>query len=110
MNIKIKVVYLQNKQLNINKMNRKELLSANLSEEKNVTTAVTNTLAKDAKFIKKAKRDLEDQIEDAEEKLEERLASNAPLDKSTVEVLYSNLITHKEKLALYEKFEKEVLA
>jgi len=91
-------------------MNRKELLSANLSEEKNVTTVVTNTLAKDAKFIKKAKRDLEDQIEDAEEKLEERLSSNTPLDKSVVEVLYDSLIGLKATLALYEKFEKEVLA
>lgn len=91
-------------------MNRKELLSANLSEEKNVATVVTNTLAKDAKFIKKAKRDLEDLIEDAEEKLEERLSSNTPLDKSVVEVLYENLIGLKTTLALYEKFEKEVLA
>ncbi|HSE99753.1 MAG TPA: hypothetical protein VLA48_02565 [Nitrososphaeraceae archaeon] len=91
-------------------MNRKELLSANLSEEKNVTTVVTNTLAKDAKFIKKAKRDLEDLIEDAEEKLEERLSSNTPLDKSVVEVLYASLVGLKATLALYEKFEKEVLA
>lgn len=91
-------------------MNRKELLSANLSEEKNVTTVVTNTLAKDAKFIKKAKRDLEDQIEDAEEKLEERLSSNTPLDKSVVEVLFDSLLGLKATLALYEKFEKEVLA
>lgn len=91
-------------------MNRKELLSANLSEEKNVTTVVTNTLAKDAKFIKKAKRDLEDQIEDAEEKLEERLSSNTPLDKSVVEVLFDSLLGLKATLTLYEKFEKEVLA
>lgn len=91
-------------------MNRKELLSVNLSEEKNVTTVVTNTLAKDAKFIKKAKRDLEDQIEDAEEKLEERLSSNTPLDKSVVEVLYDSLLGLKATHALYEKFEKEILA
>lgn len=91
-------------------MNRKELLSANLSEEKNVTTVVTNTLAKDAKFIKKAKRDLEDQIEDAEEKLEERLSSNTPLDKSVVEVLFDSLLGLKATLTLYEKFEKDVLA
>lgn len=91
-------------------MNRKELLSANLSEEKNVTTVVTNTLAKDAKFIKKAKRDLEDRIEDAEEKLEERLSSNIPLDKSVVEVLFDSLLGLKATLTLYDKFEREVLA
>jgi hypothetical protein len=91
-------------------MNRKQLLSASLTEGENVSNVITNTLAKDAKFIKKAKRDLEDQIEDAEEKLEERLSSNTPLDKSVVEVLYDSLIGLKVTLALYEKFEKEVLA
>lgn len=91
-------------------MNRKELLSVSLSEEKNVTTVVTNTLAKDAKFLKKEKRNLEDQIEDAEEKLEERLSSNIPLDKSVVEVLYDSLIGLKATLSLYEKFETEFLS
>jgi len=91
-------------------MNRKSLLENGLTEEKNVTTIVATTLAKDAKFIKKAKRDLEDLIEDAEEKLEERLSSNTPLDKSVVEVLYNKLIELKATVQLYEKFEKEVLA
>ena len=90
-------------------MKRKELLSANLSEEKNVTTVVTNTMAKDTKFIRKAKRDLEDLIEEAEEKLEDRLSSNTPLDKSTIEVLYSGLLDLKSKLTMYEKFEVEIL-
>ncbi len=91
-------------------MNRKEALQGTLTEEKNVTTIVANTLKKDTKFIGKAKRDLEDLIEDAEEALEERLASNTPLDKSTVEVLFAKIIDLKATLALYEKFEKEVLA
>lgn len=91
-------------------MNRKNLLEGTLTEEKNVTTIVATTLAKDAKFIKKAKRDLEDAIEEAEEKLEERLSSNTPLDKSVVEVLYDSLLGLKTTLTLYEKFEKEVLA
>lgn len=90
-------------------MKRKELLSANLSEEKNVTTVVTNTMAKDTKFIRKAKRDLEDLIEEAEEKLEDRLSSNLPIDKSTVEMLFQGLITLKATLKLYEQFEEEVL-
>jgi len=90
-------------------MNRKNLLESSLQEEKNVSTVVANTLTKDAKFIKKAKRDLEDKIEEAEEALEERLSSNTPLDKSTVEVLYSGLLDLKASYALYEKFEKEVL-
>ena len=36
-------------------------------EEKNVTTIVATTLSKDAKMIKKAKRDLEDKIEELAE-------------------------------------------
>jgi hypothetical protein len=91
-------------------MNRKNLLEGALTEEKNVTTIVTTTLAKDAKFIKKAKRDLDDALEEAEEKLEERLSSNAPLDKSTVEVLFAKILDLKASLSLYEKFEAEVLA
>jgi len=91
-------------------MNRKQLLEGNLTEEKNVVTVVTSTLAKDAKALKKAKRDLEDSIEETEEKLEERLSSNTPLDKSVVEVLFSNLRNLKATLSLYEAFEKEFLS
>ncbi len=90
-------------------MNRKSLLQANLVEGQNVTTVISNTLAKDAKFIKKAKRDLEDLIESSEEALEERLASNTPLDKSTVEVLFAQVLELKETVKLYEQFEKEIL-
>lgn len=91
-------------------MTRKEALEGNLTEEKNVTTVVTNTLAKDAKALKKAKRDLEDKIEDAEDVLTERLSSSMPLDKSVVEVTFSNLQDLKATLALYEAFEKEFLS
>jgi len=91
-------------------MKRKDLLESGLTEGQNPTTVVTNTLAKDAKFIKKAKRDLEDAIESAEEALEERLASNTPLDKSTVEVLFAKIIDLKATTKLYEQFESEILA
>lgn len=90
-------------------MNRKELLESSLTEEKNVTTVVTTTLAKDVKALKKAKRDLEDAIEDAEDVLQERLSSSVTLDKSVVEVAYSKLKDLKATLALYESFEKEYL-
>lgn len=90
-------------------MTRKQLLEGNLTEEKNVATVVTNTLAKDAKALKKAKRDLEDKIEDAEDALTERLSSNVPLDKSVVEVTFSNLQDLRATSALYEAFEKEFL-
>ena len=90
-------------------MKRRQLLEGGLTEGQNVTTVVTNTLAKDAKFIKKAKRDLEDQLETAEEALEERLTSNTPLDKSTVEVLFAKILELKETVKLYEQFESEIL-
>ena len=90
-------------------MKRKSLLESGLTEGQNPATVVNNTLIKDAKFIKKAKRDLEDAIESAEEALEERLTSNTPLDKSTVEVLFSKILDLKETVKLYEQFEAEIL-
>jgi alanyl-tRNA synthetase len=86
-------------------MNRKQLLESAMTEEKNVTTVVTVTLKKDVKALSKAKRDLQDYLEEEEEKLEERLSSGTPLDKSVVEVLYSNIVRLKETLKLYEEFE-----
>jgi hypothetical protein len=100
---------LQSKTLKNTKMNRKQLLESSLTEEKNVTTVVAVTLKKDVKALSKAKRDLEDSLEEAEEKLEERLSSGVPLDKSVVEVLYSNLVNLKTTLELYSNFEKEFI-
>ena len=88
---------------------RKQLLEEALTEEKNVATVVTRTLAKDVKALKKARRELEEKIEDAEDLLEERLSSNVTLDKSVVEVTFSNLQDLKATLALYDAFEKEFL-
>jgi hypothetical protein len=90
-------------------MRRKNLLEANLTEGQNVATVVTGVLAKDGKFLRKEKRNLEDSLEEAEEKLEERLTSNAPLDKSTVEVLFSNILDIEAKIKLYQKFESTFL-
>jgi len=90
-------------------MKRKDLLTGTLTENKNADTVVLNTLKKDVKAISKAKRDVSDEIEASEEALEERLGNTIPLDKSVVEVMYSNLVDLKAKLALYESFEKEFL-
>jgi len=90
-------------------MNRKQLLESAMTEQKNVDTVVATTLKKDVKMLNKAKRDLEDQIEEAEEQLEERLSSNTPLDKSVVEVAYSKIKDLKSTLALYKSFESEFL-
>jgi alanyl-tRNA synthetase len=88
-------------------MTRSELLKSAMTEEKNVATVVAGTLKKDVKALSKAKRDLQDYLEEEEEKLEERLSSGTPLDKSVVEVLYSNIVRLKETLKLYEEFETE---
>lgn len=90
-------------------MNRKELLESSLTEDKNVSTIVANTLKRDGKAINKAKRDLQDALEEAEDQLEDRLSNNVPLDKSTVEVVYAKVKDLKDTLALYEAFEKEFL-
>jgi len=90
-------------------MNRKQLLETNLAEDQNVTTVITNILAKDAKAFKKAKRDVEDELETAEEQLEERLSGKSPIAKATIEVTYANVKDLKAKLELYASFEKEFL-
>lgn len=91
-------------------MKRKELLQATLSEEKNVQTVVENTTKADSKFLKREKRNLEDKIEDLEEKLQARLSSAVPLDKSVVESFYNELQTTKSTLDLYNSFEKEFIS
>jgi hypothetical protein len=85
-------------------MTREELLKTGLVEEKNVTTIITNILAKDAKFLKRAKRDLEDQLDEASDKLEERLTSNIPIDASTVLSVYGKIKELEEQLELYASF------
>ena len=91
-------------------MNRKSLLESSLTEDKNVNSVVATTLAKDAKALKKAKRDLEDALEDAEDALKERLSSNIPIDKSVVEVSFLNIKELREVIALYKEFEKEFIS
>jgi len=91
-------------------MNRKQLLESAMTEEKNVNAVVASTLKKDSKFLTKAKRDLEDKLDDVEESIEERLSSNTPLDKSVVEVLFAERESLKASIKLYEDFEKEFIS
>lgn len=90
-------------------MKRKDLLQETLTEDKNVSKVVTNIIRKDAKFLAKAERDIKDKVDELETSLEDRLASDTPLDKSTVEVLYSSLVTQRDLLKLYSDFNKEFL-
>lgn len=86
-------------------MSRKSLLESAMTEEKNVTTVVATTLAKDVKFLKRTKRDLEDAIEDAEEALKLRLSSNTVIDSSVVLVSFAKITELEDQLKLYKSFE-----
>lgn len=83
---------------------RKSLLEATQNGE-NPTTALSNLLTKDVKTLKKAKRDIDDQLEEAEEELLERLSSPTPLDKAVVEITFNKVKGLQEKLELYNEFE-----
>ncbi len=91
-------------------MKRKQLLETTLSEEKNVSVVLETAIKADAKFLKRTKRDLEDKIEDLQERLQNRLSSAEPLDKSVVENLYNELVNTKSTLELYKTFEKEFIS
>jgi len=88
---------------------RKDLLENSLTEEKNVKVLIDATVAADSKFLKREKRNLEDKIEDLEENLKQRLSTNTPIDKSTVESAFNTLKETKATLALYAEFEETYL-
>lgn len=90
-------------------MKRKELLLASLAKEGNVDSIVESTTNKDKKFLKRAKRDLEDKIEELKDQLEERLGSSMPLDKSVIEVTFHSIKDNEATLELYKSFEKEYI-
>ena len=91
-------------------MKRKDQLESAITEEKNVATVVATTLKKDIKVLNKAKRDLQDTLDEAEESLEERLSSSTSLDKSVVEVLFAKIKQLTTTIALYEEFEEKYLS
>lgn len=90
-------------------MNRKSLLEVSLSEEKNVQSVLSITMKADEKFLKRTKQDLNNKLEDLEEKLINRLSSTEPLDKAVVEVLFGEIKELEQTLALYDSFEKKYL-
>jgi hypothetical protein len=90
-------------------MKRVELLKQSLTEDKNVDLTIEKAVKDDKRFINRSARSIEDQIEDQEAKLEERLSSNTPLDASTIESVFGNIKTLKEKLNLYKEFQEKYL-
>lgn len=87
-------------------MKREELLP----QEETKKTAVDAVVAKDKKFIDRTIRTLNDEIEDADDKLKTRLMSNEPIDNSVVDVLYYAIMQKKELKNLYSQFKEEFLS
>lgn len=85
-------------------MKRKDLLNVALNKDENSKVLIDNTAKVDIKFLKRAIRNLTDELEDAESEVERRLSSEVQIDNSTVEVAYGKTITLKSKIALYENF------
>lgn len=81
-------------------MNRKQLITQNLTEEKNVNTVVTATLKKDVKAISKAKRDVEDEIE----KLNESVKNATTLE--ALEWLFTRALNLSNKAMHSGHFQK----
>ena len=90
-------------------MKRSELLLASFSEEKNQESLIKDIQSSDNKFIKRAIRSLEDQIEDLEEELKNRLKSKTPIDDSTILVTYAGIKEKKNTLQLYKDFKEDFL-
>lgn len=63
-------------------------------------------IEKDQKYLRRSIQELQNKIEDHEEKLEERLKSPTPIDDSVVKVLYKTLIDLYDELVLFQSFEE----
>jgi len=90
-------------------MKRKELLEGVLNSQDNVEAVIEAVIKADNKFLVRQKRKIADSVEDLKEELEKRLSVEGAIDSSTVESCYAALEIAREKLELYEKFEKEFL-
>lgn len=85
---------------------RKQLLNTALNTENNLNQLIQEIDKKDKKFLQRKLTALQNEYDDAEESLEQRLSEEAVIDDSVVEVLYGNLVAISEKKGLYESFKK----
>ena len=83
---------------------RRELLNVSLNTENNVEATINQIERADVKFLNRKLTKLQDEAEDAEKALEDRLATNAVIDESVVENLYAEVWKANEKIELYEAF------
>lgn len=85
-------------------MTRQQLLNQQTGE---VSNLISNTIEKDHKFIRRTIQDLDNQIEDAEAVLEERMKSMEPIDASTIKILYKKVIELYSEKELFILFGEE---
>jgi len=90
-------------------MKRKEFLLSSLKKEENVEATIAMIVEKDRKAFKRAKRDVADKIEELEEKIEERLRADTPIDASVVTSMYASLLDARKNLKAFKSFEAEYL-
>lgn len=87
-------------------MKRKEFLNT----EETKVSALDSLLLKECKFLKRRIQSLDDEIEDAEDNLKNRLMDGTPIDESVIEVLYTTVKQLKTQKALYEDFQNTYYA
>lgn len=83
---------------------RKQLLNTALNTENNLNQLIQEIDKKDKKFLQRKLTSLQNEYDDAEEALEQRLSEEGVIDEAVVEVLYGNLVAISEKKYLYESF------
>ena len=84
-------------------MKRKEFLNT----EETKMSALDSLLLKENKFLKRCIQSLDDQIEDAEDDLKNRLMDGTPIDESVIEILYNTVSVLKARKNMYENFKEE---
>jgi hypothetical protein len=90
-------------------MKRKDLLKQSTGEHSQ-EVALKALITKDVKFVERKITALSFQIEDAEEKLSERMRADAPIDDSVIHLLYGDIVSLRSQKVLIEQFQKEWLS
>lgn len=90
-------------------MKRKDLLNQSTGEHSQEVT-LKALIAKDVKFVGRKITALNFQIEDAEDKLSERMRVDAPIDDSVIHSLYGEIVSLRNQKSLIVQFQKEWLS
>lgn len=83
---------------------RRQLLNVSLNTENNLEAVISDIEKKDLRFLERTMDNLEKELEDAEEALEKRLATQQVIDTSVVESLFGTIIEIATKLEMYASF------